>query len=42
MMKVLITYPTEMDEFVIVERMTGALASVQPVLTTDQLVGLQR
>src|ERR1700741_558108 len=42
MMKVLITYPTEMDEFVIVERMTGALASVQPVLTTEQLIGLQR
>src|SRR3954463_11783153 len=42
MMKVLITYPTEMDEFVIVERMTGALSSVQPVLTTDQLASLQR
>jgi len=42
MMKVLITYPTEMDEFVIVERMTGALLNVQPVLTTDQLASLQR
>ena len=42
MMKVLITYPTEMDEFVIVERMTGALTQVQSVLTTDQLVALQR
>ena len=42
MMKVLITYPTEMDEFVIVERMTGALMQVQPVLTTEQLIGLQR
>ena len=42
MMKVLITYPTEMDEFVIVERMTGALSAVQPVLTADQLIGLQR
>ncbi len=42
MMKVLVTYPTEMDEFVIVERMTGALAAVQPVLTTEQLIGLQR
>ena len=42
MMKVLITYPTEMDEFVIVERMTGALSAVQPVLTTEQLLGLQR
>src|SRR5205809_6403772 len=42
MMKVLITYPTEMDEFVIVERMTGALASVSPVLTTEQLINLQK
>ena len=42
MMKVLITYPTEMDEFVVVERMTGALASVSPVLTTEQLINLQR
>jgi len=41
-MKVLITYPTEMDEFVIVERMTGPLSSVQSVLTTDQLASLQR
>ena len=42
MMKVLITYPTEMDEFVIVERMTGPLSAVQPVLSTDQLASLQR
>lgn len=42
MMKVLITYPTEMDEFVVVERMTGALASVAPVLTTEQLINLQK
>src|SRR5919204_22888 len=42
MMKAVITYPTEMDEFVIVERMTGALSAVQPVLTTEQLIGLQR
>jgi len=42
MMKVVITYPTEMDEFVIVERMTGALSAVQPVVTTEQLIGLQR
>jgi MoxR-like ATPase len=41
MMKVLITYPSEMDEFVVVERMTGPLATVQPVLTTEQLLGLQ-
>jgi len=42
MMKVLITYPSEMDEFVVVERMTNPLAAVQPVLTTDQLTLLQR
>jgi MoxR-like ATPase len=42
MMKVLITYPSEMDEFVVVERMTGPLATVQPVLTTEQLLALQR
>ena len=42
MMKVLITYPSEMDEFVIVERMTGPLAAIQSVLTTEQLIGLQR
>jgi len=42
MMKTLVTYPSEMDEFVIVERMTGALAQVQPVMTTEQLVALQQ
>jgi MoxR-like ATPase len=42
MMKVLITYPSEMDEFVVVERMTSPLAAIQPVLTTEQLIGLQR
>jgi len=42
MMKVLITYPSEMDEFVIVERMTSPLAAIQSVVTTEQLIGLQR
>jgi MoxR-like ATPase len=42
MMKVQVTYPSEMDEFVIVERMTGALAQVQPVMTTAQLIALQQ
>ncbi|MGH2491925.1 MAG: AAA family ATPase [Candidatus Limnocylindria bacterium] len=42
MMKVLITYPSEMDEFVVVERMTSPLAAVQPVLTSEQLIALQR
>jgi len=41
MMKVLITYPSEMDEFVVVERMTSPLAAVQSVLTTEQLIALQ-
>ncbi|HEX7044267.1 MAG TPA: MoxR family ATPase [Burkholderiales bacterium] len=42
MMKVLVTYPSEMDEFVVVERMTGPLALVSPVLTTAQLIALQK
>ncbi len=42
MLKVLIGYPDPNEEFVIVERMTGALLIVQKVLTTDQLVVLQK
>ena len=42
MLKVLVGYPTATEEFVIVERMTGVLQAVQKVLTTEQLVGLQR
>ncbi len=42
MLKVLVGYPTPTEEFVIVERMTGALAEAQKVLTTDQLVELQK
>ena len=42
MLKVLIGYPTATEEFVIVERMTAALQSVQKVLTTDQLLALQK
>jgi MoxR-like ATPase len=41
MMKVLVDYPTEEEEFVIVERVTGAAAEVGPVATTDQLAALQ-
>src|SRR5688572_18582010 len=41
MMKVLITYPSEMDEFVVVERMTSPLTEVQPVLEVGQLRALQ-
>ena len=42
MLKVLIGYPTTTEEFVIVERMTGAIQDVQKVLTTDQLLALQK
>jgi MoxR-like ATPase len=42
MLKVLIGYPNPTEEFVIVERMTSALQAVQKVLTTDQLLDLQK
>ena len=42
MMKVLIGYPSEEEEFVIVERVTGALVEVAAVATTDQLSALQK
>jgi MoxR-like ATPase len=42
MMKVLIGYPTDQEEFIIVERMTAALPAVEMALTTAQLIELQR
>ncbi|HQV93438.1 MAG TPA: MoxR family ATPase [Anaerolineales bacterium] len=42
MLKVLVGYPSATEEFVIVERMTAALQAVRKVLTTDQLVALQK
>ncbi|HKJ74845.1 MAG TPA: AAA family ATPase, partial [Alphaproteobacteria bacterium] len=42
MMKVLVGYPTDEEEFVIVERVTGESGSVAPVATTEQLMGLQK
>jgi MoxR-like ATPase len=42
MLKVLVGYPAATEEFVIVERMTSALQAVQRVLTTGQLVELQK
>ncbi len=42
MMKVLVDYPTDEEEFVIVQRVTGARVDVAPVATTEQLAGLQR
>ena len=42
MMKVLVDYPSDMEEFVIVERMTGVIAPVKQVLDTEGLIGLRR
>jgi MoxR-like ATPase len=42
MMKVLVGYPTEEEEFVIVERVTGAENAVSAVSSTDELAALQR
>ncbi|MGQ0546552.1 MAG: AAA family ATPase [Betaproteobacteria bacterium] len=42
MMKVLVGYPSEEEEFVIVERVTGMAHETMPVATTDQLGELQR
>ena len=41
MMKVLVGYPSEEEEFVIVERVTGAATTVSAVCSTEQLVELQ-
>src|SRR5512135_2896620 len=38
MIKVLVGYPSDTEEFVIVERMIGMMQPVQKVLTTDQLL----
>jgi MoxR-like ATPase len=42
MMKVLVDYPTDEEEFVIVQRVTGAAVDVTPVASTEQLAALQR
>src|SRR5450830_589350 len=41
MMKVLVDYPTNEEEFVIVQRVTGAPVAVTAVATTEQLAALQ-
>jgi MoxR-like ATPase len=41
MMKVLVDYPSEAEEFVIVQRMTGPAASLAPVVTCDQILELR-
>ena len=42
MMKVLVDYPTEEEEFVIAERVTGPAVDVNAVADTFQLAALQR
>jgi MoxR-like ATPase len=42
MMKVLVDYPTEEEEFVIVTRVTGPAVQVARVASTEQLAALQR
>ncbi len=42
MLKVLVGYPTQTEEFVIVERMTSALQSAQQVIDTQKLLTLQQ
>lgn len=42
MMKVTVTYPTEEEEFVIVQRVTGPQAMMHPVASTEDLIALQK
>jgi MoxR-like ATPase len=42
MLKVLVGYPTQTEEYAIVERMTGPLDTVSQVLSTDDLIALQQ
>ena len=42
MMKVLVGYPSDEEEFVIVSRVTGPAITVGPVVTTEQLSALQK
>jgi len=41
MMKVLVDYPSELEEFVIVERMTGRLLEVKQVVSVEELIALR-
>jgi MoxR-like ATPase len=42
MLKVLVGYPTEREELVVVQRMTGTLAPVRQILSTNDLMDLQK
>ena len=41
MMKVLVGYPTEDEEFVIVQRVTGMTAAIGAVTSTEELLAMQ-
>jgi len=41
MMKVMVDYPSDEEEYVIVERVTGPAVQVNPVASTEQLAALQ-
>ena len=42
MLKVLVGYPSEAEEVVVVQRMTGAVPRPRPIITTEFLIDLQR
>jgi MoxR-like ATPase len=42
MMKVLVGYPSEEEEFVIVQRVTGLPTTISPAITTEQLIEMQK
>jgi MoxR-like ATPase len=42
MMKVLVGYPSEEEEFVIVQRVTGQPSFISPAITTEQLIEMQK
>jgi len=42
LMKVLVDYPTEDEEFAIVQRVTGPAIAIAPVTTTEELLAMQQ
>jgi MoxR-like ATPase len=42
MLKVLVGYPTDREELVVVQRMTGTLSDVRQILSTNDLMDLQK
>ncbi len=42
MLKVLVDYPSDREELVIVQRMTGELPTPRQIITTDDLLALQK